>query len=116
MHPFLLVCQCRLNVSFESCNTMMKMFLFLTLYNCTLNKCEFFFLLILSLISVQFLFNLALWKKELLANREALLALDDMRLLSDKNIISRKTKVQENIDFAAGFNQLNGSFRKLEVD
>lgn len=74
------------------------------------------FLLLECLISVKLLFNLALWKQELLASRETLLALDDMRLLSDKNIITRKTRAQENLGFADDFNQLNGSFRKLEVD
>lgn len=62
------------------------------------------------------LFFSALWKKELLACREAMLALDKMRLLSDKNIITRHTKNDDIKGFVAGFNQLNGSFRKLEVD
>lgn len=61
-------------------------------------------------------FFLGLWKQELLANREKLIALDNMRLLSDKNIITRKTKVEINHSLIAGFDQLNGSFRKLEVD
>jgi len=59
---------------------------------------------------------LELWKKELLVNREKLIALDNMRLLSDKSIITRKTKTEINHNLIAGFNQLNGSFRKLEVD
>jgi len=57
-----------------------------------------------------------LWKKELMECREALLALDKMRLLTDKNIITSKTKADQIHGLAAGFNQLNGSFRKLEVD
>jgi len=57
-----------------------------------------------------------LWKQELLANREKLIALDNMRLLSDKNIITRKTKTEINHSLIAGFDQINGSFRKLEVD
>jgi len=61
-------------------------------------------------------FYLGLWKKELLANREKLLALDNMQLLSDKSIITRNTKPEINHSLIAGFNQLNGSFRKLEVD
>lgn len=59
---------------------------------------------------------LALWKKELLACREDLLALDKMRLLTDKNIITSKTKSDNINSLVAGFNQLNGSFKKLEVD
>lgn len=51
-----------------------------------------------------------------MANREKLSALDKMRLLSDKNIITRKTRLAENNGLLAGFNQMNGSFRKLEVD
>lgn len=51
-----------------------------------------------------------------MANREKLLALDNMRLLSDKNIITRNTKADINHSLISGFNQLNGSFRKLEVD
>uniref|UniRef100_A0A2S2PB09 Retinaldehyde-binding protein 1 n=1 Tax=Schizaphis graminum TaxID=13262 RepID=A0A2S2PB09_SCHGA len=58
-----------------------------------------------------------LWKKELLENREKLLALDNMRLLSDRNIITRKTKAEINHhSLISGFDQINGSFRKLEVD
>ncbi|XP_008182446.2 clavesin-2 isoform X1 [Acyrthosiphon pisum] len=59
---------------------------------------------------------ISLWKKELLANREKLIALDNMRLLSDKSIITRKSKADINHNLIAGFNQLSGSFRKLEVD
>jgi len=57
-----------------------------------------------------------LWKKELLENRDALLALDNMRLLSDKSIITRKTKTEASHGLIAGYDQINGSFRKLEVD
>lgn len=61
-------------------------------------------------------FCLELWKKELLENRDALLALDNMRLLSDKSIITRKTKMEPSHGLIAGYDQINGSFRKLEVD
>ncbi|XP_050432908.1 retinaldehyde-binding protein 1 isoform X2 [Adelges cooleyi] len=57
-----------------------------------------------------------LWKKELLSNRESLLNLDNMKLLSDKSIVTRKTRAEQIKGLAAGINQLNGSFRKLEVD
>ncbi|VVC28504.1 Cellular retinaldehyde binding/alpha-tocopherol transport,CRAL/TRIO, N-terminal domain,CRAL-TRIO lipid [Cinara cedri] len=59
---------------------------------------------------------IALWKKELLANREAIFALDKMKLLSDKNIMTRSRREAQNRELVAGFNTLNGSFRKLEVD
>lgn len=63
-----------------------------------------------------YFFFLVLWKKELLANREAIFALDNMKLLSDKNIMTRSRREAQNRELVAGFNNLNGSFRKLEVD
>jgi len=59
---------------------------------------------------------LDLWKKELVANRNTLLALDRMRLLSDKTIITRKKRAEPSYSLVNEFNQTNGSFRKLEVD
>jgi hypothetical protein len=68
-------------------------------------------------VTFKFYFFLGLWKKELLENREKLIALDNMRLLSDRNIITRKTKAEINHhSLISGFDQINGSFRKLEVD
>ncbi|XP_054275661.1 clavesin-2 [Macrosteles quadrilineatus] len=53
------------------------------------------------------------WKHELLAKRERLLALDDMKLLDPKDIKSTSTKTSKQ---SVDGNALSGSFRKLEVD
>ena len=47
--------------------------------------------------------------KELHGSRERLIALDNMELLSDKNIITRRNP-------AKNTTELEGSFRKLEID
>lgn len=52
-----------------------------------------------------------LWKKELASKRDRLLSINDCNLLSDKGIIRRRDKVEENEVLG-----LQGSFRKLEVD
>lgn len=53
-----------------------------------------------------------MWKKELEENRERVLALDKMNLLSDQGIIRRRTKEEDK----TGSGSLPGSFRKLELD
>ncbi|XP_050542109.1 clavesin-2 isoform X2 [Daktulosphaira vitifoliae] len=57
-----------------------------------------------------------LWKKELLASREALIVMDKMKILSDKNIITRKTRTEKTKSITNEIHLMNGSFRKLEVD
>lgn len=60
-----------------------------------------------------------MWLRELAAKRDTLIALDKMKILSDKNIITskrdknnnnNKSALQQHVDSVAG------SFRKLEVD
>nr|CAD7256365.1 unnamed protein product [Timema shepardi] len=56
-----------------------------------------------------------LWMKELISKRGQLLALDDMKLLSNKGIMTRKNNnnIYGGLNGIAG---LPGSFRRLEVD
>lgn len=56
-----------------------------------------------------------LWKKEISSKRERILHLDDMKLLSTKSIITRRNN-QQNENSSLMINNLQGSFRKLEVD
>lgn len=53
-----------------------------------------------------------MWKRELADNRDRLIALDSINLLSDQGIIRRRDKV----DDKTGTGSLPGSFRKLELD
>ncbi|XP_047115644.1 clavesin-2 [Schistocerca piceifrons] len=57
-----------------------------------------------------------LWKKELVAKRDTLLALENMKILSDQGIIRRKNTQNGKHQSIIGIEALNGSFRKLEVD
>ncbi|XP_049827556.1 clavesin-2 [Schistocerca gregaria] len=57
-----------------------------------------------------------LWKKELVAKRDTLLALENMKILSDQGIIRRKNTQNGKHQSLIGIESLNGSFRKLEVD
>lgn len=62
------------------------------------------------------------WKRELAAKRDLLLALDDMKLFSDRGIISSRDRNNNgNNDkgtniYAAQLESIAGSFRKLEFD
>ncbi|XP_069686607.1 clavesin-1 [Periplaneta americana] len=56
-----------------------------------------------------------LWTKELANKRECILDLDNMKLLSTKSIITRRNN-QNNENSSIVINNLQGSFRKLEVD
>lgn len=56
------------------------------------------------------------WKQELAAKRDTLLALDNMKILSDGSIISRNGPDRNNNERALGMETITGSFRKLEVD
>lgn len=51
-----------------------------------------------------------LWKNELENKRERLLSYDEMRLLSDKGIITRRNNNGLKLE------EFQGSFRKLNVD
>lgn len=58
------------------------------------------------------------WKQELATKRNTLIALDNMRLLSDRGIISRNGNDRNNNGYGSslGMETMTGSFRKLEVD
>lgn len=51
-----------------------------------------------------------LWKMELAAKRERLLSLENMTLLSDRGIIRRSVKSPPDVI------EMQGSFRKLQID
>lgn len=53
------------------------------------------------------------WKHELAARREQILRLDEMAILSDRDILTRDNKGGS---MNAQINSIAGSFRKLEVD
>nr|CAD7429939.1 unnamed protein product [Timema monikensis] len=57
-----------------------------------------------------------LWMKELISKRGQLLALDDMKLLSNKGIMTRKNNNNNIYGGLNGIAGLPGSFRRLEVD
>lgn len=56
------------------------------------------------------------FKAELAASRPALLALDDMKIITDAGIIGRKNCDKNNNAVSAKSEQVIGSFRKLEFD
>lgn len=56
------------------------------------------------------------WKQELAAKRDILLALDNMKILTDGSIISRNGTDRNNNERSLGMETITGSFRKLEVD
>jgi len=59
---------------------------------------------------------LELWKAELSASRNTLLALEDMKLVSDDGIVGRRNADRNNNTVSAKSDQVSGSFRKLEID
>lgn len=56
------------------------------------------------------------FKAELATSRPKLLALDNMRIISDAGIIGRKNYDKNNNAVSAKSEQVIGSFRKLEID
>ncbi|XP_055532198.1 clavesin-2 [Wyeomyia smithii] len=56
------------------------------------------------------------WKLELAAKRSTLLALDKMKILSDRGIITRHNNDRNNNNGQLGMETITGNFRKLEVD
>lgn len=58
------------------------------------------------------------WKQELAAKRNSLMALDKMRILCDRGIISRNGTDRNNNNSGStpGLETMTGNFRKLEVD
>lgn len=56
------------------------------------------------------------FKQELSTHREALIGLDNMRLLSESGIIGRRNADKNNNSLSNGNQQVIGSFRKLEID
>lgn len=56
------------------------------------------------------------FKAELAASRSTLLALDNMKIISDTGIIGRKNFDKNNNAVSAKSEQVIGSFRKLEFD
>lgn len=56
-----------------------------------------------------------LWMKEVTAKQECILNLDNMKLLSTRSIITRRNN-KNNENSSIMINNLQGSFRKLEVD
>lgn len=56
------------------------------------------------------------FKAELAASRPALLALDNMKIVSDAGIIGRKNYDKNNNAVSSKSEQVIGSFRKLEFD
>lgn len=57
-----------------------------------------------------------LWKRELAAKRDLLLAHDRMKLLSDRGIIRSDRNNNNNNNGMLAMESIEGSFRKLEVD
>lgn len=58
-----------------------------------------------------------LWKMELAAKRNLVLSSANMRILSDRGIVSRNgTDRNNNSNSSLGMETITGSFRKLEVD
>lgn len=57
-----------------------------------------------------------LFKQELNASRSTLLALDNMKILSDSGIIGRRNADKNNNTVSQKSEQVVGSFRKLEID
>lgn len=53
-----------------------------------------------------------LWKRELASKRDLMMALDKMKILSDKGII----RSDSNNNNKSPGDSISGSFRKLEVD
>lgn len=54
-----------------------------------------------------------MWKRELASKRDIMMALDKMKILSDKGIIRRDSNNNNN---TSPGDSISGSFRKLEVD
>lgn len=56
------------------------------------------------------------FKMELSASRNTLLALDNMKIISDSGIIGRRNADKNNNSLSSKTDQVVGSFRKLEID
>ena len=59
---------------------------------------------------------LELFKQELHASRNSLIALDKMKLFDDSGIIGRRNFDKNNNAVSHNSEQVIGSFRKLEID
>jgi hypothetical protein len=57
-----------------------------------------------------------LFRMELSAHRDTLVAIDNMKILSDSGIIGRRNADKNNNSVSAKSEQVVGSFRKLEID
>ena len=57
-----------------------------------------------------------MWMLELAGKRDILVDLDKMKLLSDKNIVSKRDRINNNNSLQAHVDSVAGSFRKLEVE
>jgi hypothetical protein len=57
-----------------------------------------------------------MFRAELEAHRETLMAIDNMKILSDAGIIGRRNADKNNNSVSAKSEQVVGSFRKLEID
>ncbi|KAG5674946.1 hypothetical protein PVAND_004890 [Polypedilum vanderplanki] len=56
------------------------------------------------------------WKMELATSRNAILALDKMKILNDQGIIGRRNADKNNNSVSDKSDQVIGSFRRLEID
>ncbi|XP_034232407.1 clavesin-1 isoform X2 [Thrips palmi] len=56
-----------------------------------------------------------LWKEEIASKQKRIMSLDDMKLLSDQGIVTRKTTNPAG-STCTGVSTITGSFRRLEVD
>lgn len=56
------------------------------------------------------------FKMELASSRNALIALDKMKILNDKGIIGRRNVDKNNNAVSDKTDQVIGSFRRLEID
>lgn len=57
-----------------------------------------------------------LWKRELAAKRDTVIGLDKMKILDDRDIITKHSKRHSNNQMKIQMDSIAGSFRKLEVD
>lgn len=55
-----------------------------------------------------------LWKEEIASKQKMLMRLDEMKLVSDQGIVTRRTTTNANT--CTGISTVTGSFRRLEVD
>lgn len=57
-----------------------------------------------------------LWKEEIASKQKRVMQLDDMRLVSDSGIVTRKSNNAGSGSTCTGISTVTGSFRRLEVD